>query len=232
LNGIALAADAAGKDTLPDIVVMTRLKILNDPTKPPPAPAPDGTNQKATAAAPQFTADLVAAIEPQYGNNNKGETLNAKKTITIKGEDCAAANVALLRLSLQPPSVKKGNGVLVRAVVPPAAPPASSESSVGTAAPAPAPAGSVPLVSAPAAGAPAAGAPPAAAPRRQLNTIECRIADQAPFLMSGIKDSSLADEVFVSFNLYPADNMLMSMTWRYDPPETNLSASAYIAVDK
>ncbi len=155
-----------------EIDLMTRLKIpfreyLNDQTKAPPTVNP---------APPQFKANLVVRTTLlDKDGKETGFDVSPPQTITINKEDCAASNISLLRLALQPSRVLKPKEQLtVKAVVPP------SQS-------------------------------------RTLTTIMCqRSTDKAtPFQMNVTKGAFLADEVFVSFNLYPEKTDLLTMTWTY-----------------
>jgi hypothetical protein len=200
-----LTDTALTTDPTANIAVMTRLKIAASPWSPP------ATGQ--TPAPPtQFTATLQAKIDIQYKTASETK-FTAHQALSILPQDCAPTNAALLRLALQPPNFKKNSAVVVKAVVPPVIVPNAA-----------------PHAAAAGAGTPVAGtpAPPPAQPRT-LKTIACRTPDSTPFTMTVNDSSHLADEVFVSFNLYPPGDTLVTMAWTYipDSPNTNLTASIY-----
>jgi hypothetical protein len=208
-----LTDTALPTDPTANIAVMTRLKIAATPGAPP------ATGQ--TQAPPtQFTATLQAKIDIQYKTASETK-FTAHQTLSILPQDCAPTNAALLRLALQPPNFKKNSAVVVKAVVPPvivtkAAPPA------------PAP-GAAAGTGGSAAGTPGPTSPSAPAQPRTLKTIACQLPSSIPFTMTVNDSSHLADEVFVSFNLYPPGDTLVTMAWTYTPdsPNSNLVASIY-----
>jgi hypothetical protein len=197
-----------------DIVMMTRLKIPPNPwAAPAPPPPPPPPPPPAPAQAPtQLTANLNAVITISF-NGVPDLKKTAHQPVTILPQDCATTNAALLRLALQPTSFPKNGAVYMKAVVPPVIAPAPVAPAAG---PPPAP---------------PVGPPPAAAQLRMLQTITCQTSGTTCLTMNGI--SYLADEVFVSFSLYPPGDSVIAMAWTYTPatPNTNLTASIYATMN-
>jgi hypothetical protein len=204
---------------IPNIVVMTRLKIPPPPA--PPAddkaakpPAGDAAAKAATPPPPSvLQRNIAAKIKLQY--NGKMSTIDASQPITAKIEDCALSDVSLLRLSFQPQAVSSNAGLMVRAVVPPAPAPLPASGAARTPSHKLA---HVTCASAVAAVAPAAGAPPA-----------------PHFSMDVASDMYLSDEAFVGFSLYPTASGSFVMDWSYEASDGksknfDLSASAYAVV--
>jgi hypothetical protein len=169
-----------------DMVLMTSLKIAYDPYKEPPPSPPAGTSAPPPA---QFTVYLLAVINVNYTQSS--QTFVAQQSIVLLPSDCAPSAVAVLRLGLQPPSVAQGNPMLVRTFLP-----------------------AVPIP-------------------YLLNTITCTNPDDASLALfemdinqgnvylpqKGVYAKQpgvyIADEVSVSFNLFPSKNGIVKMIWDY-----------------
>lgn len=211
-----LSDKALPKDPKLDIYLMTSLKIVYDPfAAPPSAPVAGQTPSPPT----QFTVNLFADIHIKYktaqGAQEQEKVFTAHQSLTLLPQDCAPSNVAVLRLGLKPPTVETGQPMLVRAIVP------------------------------------AAGIPYA------LNTITCTKSDDTHpesvvkpldikvnqwnvFVRQKdtyVKQNGtyIADEVSVSFYLYPEKAGVITMTLDYhdqseqDPNnKTDLIASTYV----
>jgi hypothetical protein len=199
-----------------DIVLMTRLKIAADPWKAPApaaAQAPEAGNPP-TQAAPSFQTNLFANITVEYANGPKS-AFAATKGLTVQPEDCPPSKVSLLRLAVAPLTVSSGKALLVKAVAPPVAavdagkpprPLKGIDCQLQKPAAAP-PAGDQPA---------AAGAAPAQPPAPLL-----------PFTMA-TNGSYLTDDAFVSFSIYPTEDAILTMQWKYDPALV-VTAQAYVS---
>jgi hypothetical protein len=203
-----------------DIALMTRLKIASDPW---PAPGADAQAQTTPATPKPFPTKLVAQITVKYTKEQKDAVFTATQSLTVQPDDCPVANVSLLRLALQPPTVAKGKAVIVKAVAPPvaavdagAAPPAS-----GSKPKPPRPLKSIDCQLTPptkTSGPPAAAAPAAPPPVSSFNMTT--------------NGSYLADDAFVSFNIYPDGDATLKMQWAYpngSDPDLVVSAQAYVS---
>jgi hypothetical protein len=215
LQGFALWP-VGTKSPVPDIVMMTRLKIPGDPSA--------TSDSKSTQPVKKKVVAIITMTYVDAAKNKTTVAVNAPQVITVKNEDCALSDVSLLRLSLQPQVASVSAGVTVRAVVPPAPAPAANPGAARV------PShklktvtcSSSDLSAAPAA-APPALPPPAAKP-------------DPHFQMDVADDTHLSDEVFVGFNLYPTAGSLFVVDWSYEPIDKakdvsfDLKASTYAAV--
>jgi hypothetical protein len=200
-----------------DIVLMTRLKIAADPWKAP-APAPQAGTPP-TQAVPSFQATLLANIAVDYANASKS-AFTATKGLMVQPEDCPPSKVSLLRLAIAPLTVSSGKALLVKAVAPPVAAVDAGKPArplKGIDCQLQMPAAAPPTAAPPAGGQPAApGAAPAQPP-----------APLSPFTMT-TNGLYLTDEAFVSFNIYPTEDTILAMHWKYDPALV-VTAQAYVS---
>jgi hypothetical protein len=209
----SLTDTALPTDTKADIIMMTHLKMAYDPFKPLPPPPPQDTSPP---PPPQFKANLFATIDIKYKTANEAQ-FTAHQSVTILPQDCASSNVAVLRLGL-PPSVSKGAAMLVRAILPATRLPYLLKKITCT-------------------------KPDDANPANVVIPFDMEIMQQNVYVrqpngayaqQNGVY---ISDEVFVSFNLYPNKDGLITMTWDYhDQNEADatkkidLSASSYFVI--
>jgi hypothetical protein len=225
LGDWALPVFNTNQASTPAIKLMTRLKMDID--------------KKTTNQSPQTT--VTANVTTSYAGGPK--TVKALQKITIKNEDCASSDVAVMRLSLQPPAVASNSGVMVRAIVPPVATVGQSVASTNSSsspASSPSPAASTaPPPSAPSSSSTTATPSPSPSPSptkvqvptHKLTEIVCtKDSDGAKAIDLTIADDSyLSSEVFVGFTIFPRDkSQKMNMGWTY-APSTAITGSTFSA---
>jgi hypothetical protein len=178
---------------------MTRLKI--------------GMDKNATSQGVQTT--VVATITMTYAGGPK--IVKASQNVTITNEDCAASDIAVMRLSIQPPTVSPNASAMVRAIVPPVAtvkqPAATTANQPGASA-----------TSTPATA--ASATPERKIPTHDLTKILCTkdsdTKSENPFLIANsVSDRYLSPEVFVGFSIFVAETQQIRMEWSYDPHKSD-----------
>jgi len=202
-----------------DIILMARLRIANEWWKPRSSPGSSSPPANAPSqAVPPFKANLVAGIAIDYADATKF-AYTATQTLTVQPEECPPSKVSLLRLAITPAIITRGKALLVKAVAPPVPveegkPPRllkGIECQLQKPAAAP-----------PAGATPAGGQPPPAAQPQTPPPLP-----PPPFTLT-TDGSYLADEAFVSFNVYPTEDAILAMQWKYDPPLL-VTAQAYVS---
>ncbi len=193
-NDTAIATFRLGKNALcfvgpdKDIQFSTRLKIR--------------TEQGKTTAG---KLNAVVKVTPE--GQKELPPASAQVALNVEYNDCAAAKIGQLFLSVRPAQSKSGEVVAVKSFIPKPVQASKVLTTIDC------------TFNAPAADQTVNGE---AGPSSLLKDYEIIKVDVT-------KPDSLADEVFLGFNFVPPDLGLLEMSWQYKNETTNLRASAYLS---
>jgi hypothetical protein len=191
-NDAAVATFRLGKNTLnvasldKDIQFATRLKIKVE-------------EGKTTTGKLSATVNLTSEKELP--------PISEQATLVVAYNDCAAAKIGQLFLSVQPAQPKSSEVVAVKSFIPSPVSKARALKTIDCTFNAPA---VVPTVG-------GAATPVGALPDYDLIKVEVS------------NPNYLADEVFVGFDFKPPEPGLLKISWQYQDESTNLNASAYLS---